>query len=105
MPGFAEVYVEFKRTSEGGRNSSVWLGEDAESRYRPHLCVHGGDGEYLGVEFIDGPDRLIAPGEGTYATVRFMYEPQVSYEALEVGASFDICEGGRVVGSGRVTRR
>jgi translation elongation factor EF-Tu-like GTPase len=105
MPGFAEVYVEFKPTDEGGRRSPVWLNEGAEGRYMPHLCVHGGDGEYLGVEFVDGPDRMIAPGEGTYATVRFMYEPQVSYDALAVGVSFAVCEGGRVVGSGRITRR
>jgi translation elongation factor EF-Tu-like GTPase len=105
MPSFAEVYVEFKPTDEGGRHSPVWLNEDAEGRYMPHICVHGGDNEYLGVEFVDGPDRMIAPGDGTYATVRFMYEPQVSYDALTVGASFDICEGGRVAGWGRVTRR
>jgi translation elongation factor EF-Tu-like GTPase len=105
MAGFAEIYVEFKPTSEGGRNSPVWLNEDAAIHYRPHLCVHGGNGEYLGVEFIDGPDRMIAPGEGTYATVRLMYEPQVSYDALSVGATFDIREGGKTVGTGRVTRR
>ena len=73
--------------------------------YMPHLRIHAADGEYLVVEFVEGPDRMIAPGDGTYATVRFMYEPQVSYDALTVGATFDICEGGRVVGSGRVMRR
>lgn len=103
--GFAEVYIVFKSTAEGGRRSSVWLNKDAECHYKPHLRVHGGDGEYLGVEFVDGPDRLIAPGEGTYATLQFMYETQLSYDALAVGAIFDVCEGNRVVGSGRVTRR
>lgn len=105
MHGFAEVFVEFRPTDQGGRQSSVCLGEDSAPHYMPHFCVHHGDGTYLGIEFVDGPDRPIGPGQGTYATVRFMYEPQVSYEALVEGATFDICEGGRIVGSGRVTRR
>ena len=63
------------------------------------------DAGYFGIEFIDGSDQPIAPGQGSYATVRFMYEPQISYDALVEGATFDICEGGRIVGFGRVTRR
>lgn len=102
MSGFVEVLVEFKSTEQGGRRSPVWL---ANGRYMPHLCVHNSDGEYLGVEFVDGPDRLIASGEECHATVRFMYEPEVSYAALVEGATFDICEGGSVVGVGRVVRR
>lgn len=105
MAGFAEVFVEFKPTNEGGRRSHVWLNANAEVRYRPHLCVHGRGSEYLGVEFIDGPDRMIAPGDRTYATVRFLFEPGISYDGLTQGATFDIREGGSTVGSGRVTRR
>lgn len=105
MAGVAEVFVEFKSTNEGGRHSAVWFNAAATTRYRPHLCVHGKDSEYLGVEFIDGPEHMIAPGDKTQATVRFMYEPQVSYAALVEGATFDILEGGRTVGSGRVIRR
>jgi translation elongation factor EF-Tu-like GTPase len=105
MPGFAEVVVEFTPTSQGGRRSPVALGGDATPLYMPHLVVHNGDGTYLGVEFVDGPDYLIEPGDKTYATVRFMYEPEISYDALVEGATFDIREGGRTVGSGRVTRR
>jgi hypothetical protein len=103
MSGLAEVLVEFIPTSQGGRRTPVSLGEDFEPHYMPHFVVHGGDGTYLGVEFIDGPDRPINPGESTYATVRFMYEPDVSYDALVEGATFDIREGGCTVGSGRVT--
>jgi translation elongation factor EF-Tu-like GTPase len=105
MPGFAEVFIEFTPTSQGGRHSPVWLGEHAAPHYMPHLVVHDGDGTYLGVELVDGPDHPINPGDRTYATVRFMYEPDVSYEALVEGTTFDIREGGRTVGSGRVTRR
>src|SRR5262249_38908043 len=102
MSGFAEVFVEFAPTSHGGRFSPVWLGKDAVHHYRPHFVVHEGDGAYLGVEFVDGPDDPINPGDRTSATVRFMYEPEVSYEALVEGATFDIREGGRTVGSGRI---
>ena len=46
----------------------------------------------------------MVPGGKTYATVRYLYEPLVSYSELVDGAEFDILEGGRVVGFGRVTR-
>jgi hypothetical protein len=105
MAGFAEVLVEFLPTDQGGRRTPVFLGEDEATHYMPHFRVTDGDGTYLGVEFVDGPDDPVAPGGRTYATVRFMYEPEVCYDALVVGAVFDICEGGRVVGVGRVTRR
>lgn len=59
----------------------------------------------LGVQFVDGPDKVVQPGGSTYATVRFVYEPDVCYDALVVGAQFEVLEGSRVVGMGRVTRR
>lgn len=105
MAGFAEVLVEFLPTDHGGRRTPICLGEGAVAHYMPHFRVTDGDGTYLGVAFVDGPDDPVPPGGRTYATVRFMYEPQVSYNALVEGAVFDICEGGRVVGSGRVIRR
>jgi translation elongation factor EF-Tu-like GTPase len=104
MAGFAEVEVEFLSTENGGRQSPVWLGEDTEPRYRPHLVVKGGDGEYLGVEFVDGPDEPISPGRRCFATVRFVYEPRVNCSALKVGAEFEVREGPKVIGVGRVTR-
>lgn len=103
MARFAEVLVKFTPTSQGGRHSPISLGKDASATYRPHFVVHNGDGEYLGVEFTDGPKDPIYPGGCASATVRFMYAPDVSYIALVEGATFDIREGGRTVGSGRVT--
>ena len=103
MEIFAEVVVDFLSTDEGERHTAIHLGENAPAPYRPHFRVRSGDGVYLAVEFIDGPDEPILPGKSAYATVRFIAE--VSYDALVVDAAFDICEGGRVVGSGRVTRR
>lgn len=105
MAGFAEVLVEFLATDKGGRRTPVCLSTEEYPSYRPHLRVEGGDGEYLGVQFVDGPDDPVQPGATAYATVRFMYEPEVCYDALVLGARFDVMEGTQVVATGRVTRR
>ena len=105
MAGFAEVLVEFLPTEKGGRKTPICLSTDAPGRYRPHFRVCNGDGEMLGVEFVDGPDESILPGDSTYATVRFVYEPEVSYDALVVDARFEVLEGSRVVATGQITRR
>ena len=105
MPGFAEVLVEFVPTDNGGRRTPICLSTDGPAHYRPHFRIIGGDGEYLGVEFVDGPDDPVPPGGSTYATVRFVYEPEINYDGLVVGAQFEVMEGSRVVATGRVTRR
>ena len=105
MSGFAEVLIEFLPTEKGGRRTAVFLSADSPVRYRPHFRVRDGNGEMLGIEFIDGPDAGVYPGHRTYATVRFVYEPEVSYEDLKVGAEFDVLEGPRIVATGQVTRR
>ena len=104
MTGFAEVLIELVPTDIGGR-TTVCLSSDTPTHYRPHFRVRGGNGEMLGVEFVDGPDEPVVPGGSAYATVRFVYEPEVCYDQLLIGVEFDILEGGRVVGFGRVTRR
>jgi translation elongation factor EF-Tu-like GTPase len=104
MAGFAEVLIEFLPMEKGGRRTPIWLSTDSPTQYRPHFRVRDGDGEYLGVEFVDGPDAPVPPGGITYATVRFIYEPEVCYDALVVGARFEVMEGSRVVGTGQVTR-
>src|SRR5262245_11018186 len=105
MAGFAEVLVEFLPTENGGRRTPICLSTNRAANYRPHFRVRGSDDEYLGVEFVDGPDDPVSPGGSAYATVRFMFEPEVCYDALVVGAQFEVMEGSRVVGTGRVTRR
>lgn len=103
MTGFAEVLIEFLPTDRGGRQTSVSLSTDSPAPYRPHFRVR--DNEHLGVEFVDGPDDPIPPGGRTHATVRFIHEPQACYDALVVGARFEVMEGSHVVGTGQVTRR
>ena len=99
------MWIELLPAEQGGRASPLNLSTDAPGSYRPHFRALGGDGEMLGIEFVDGPDEPVRPGAGTFATVRFLYAPEVDYSALAVGAAFEILEGARVVGRGRVTRR
>ena len=93
----ATVYVQFINAEAGGRNLATYIKEP----YRPHFRV--GDGEYLGIEFFEGSDEPIPPGVGVNAKVRFVYSPQVNYEALRAGVQFVVLEGSRIVGVGVVT--
>ena len=57
--------------------------------------------QYLGISFEKVEARSDAPD--TYrATVALVYSPGVDYGALVKGAEFEILEGARVVGTGRV---
>src|SRR5687767_12568891 len=104
MHPYAELEIDFLPAEEGGRSSPVDLSEDGPARYRPHLRVRGRS-ELLGVEVVDGPDDPVDPGTRTSVTVRFLYEPDVRYDALVVGAEVEVLEGPNVVARGRVTRR
>lgn len=96
---YAEVQVVFLPPSKGGRKPFL-----NDQQYRPHFRVPPST-DMLGVEFVDGPDDAVTPEIPTCATVRFVYHPQVSYDALQVGTEFEVLEGPHVVGHGRVTRR
>ena len=97
---YAEVFVTLLPTEAGGRTHPINLDDHG---YRPHFRI-ALDGEYLGVEFVDGPEE-VRPGDQTYATVRFLYAPAISYDALTVGTTFEILEGAHIIGHGTVTRR
>ena len=72
--------------------------------YFPHFRV-GDNGEYLGVAFLEGPE-WIQPGTEAEEVVALIYaDTGVDYSALQPGASFDVLEGARVIGRGRVIRR
>jgi len=98
-PSQAEVWVELLATSAGGRQCPADL---STGIYRPHLRV--GRGEMLGVKFVSGPSKPVAPGETAKATALFLFESGVSYDDLAESATFEIVEGPRVVGHGRVVK-
>ncbi len=54
-----------------------------------------------GVEFTQWPSGY-QPNEEVLAGIICLYEPNVSYDALIVGAVFEILEGSNVVASGIV---
>lgn len=97
---YAEVQVVFLLTSQGGCEEMPFLDDQC---YRPHLRVLP-NGDMLCAEFVDGPDGPVTPNVPTFATVRIIYSPKVSYEALRVGTEFEILEGPHVVGHGKVTK-
>jgi translation elongation factor EF-Tu-like GTPase len=105
MAGFVEVAIELLPPEKGGRRTPICLSSKSSTHYRPHLVVHNGDGEMLGVEFVNGPDEPVQPGDTVFATVQLMYEPRVCYDGLVEGAWFDIREGPYTIGIGRVIRR
>src|SRR5258705_4709638 len=104
MSAWAEVYIELYATEAGGRQTPLDLCNDRPGHYRPHFRPLAHPSELLGVEFMDGPDDPVAPGESTDATVHFLYESEVAYQALIVGAEFEIMEGPRAIGRGKITR-
>jgi elongation factor Tu len=88
--------LEMKRQEEGGRHAPFW------ENYRPHLIPVGTE-DYLGVTVVNlSEEQGVAPG--TSATVEFdlVYHPNVDYSGLSVGTAFEIREGARVVGTGKV---
>lgn len=95
-----ELEVEFLPASLGGRSQPPFLNNQ---RYRPHLRVPP-DNSMLGVEFIEGPNGPVPVGTPVLASVRLVYEPNVSYASLKEGCGVEILEGPHVVGHGRVVR-
>ena len=86
--------IQLLTTAEGGRHSA------AASGYRPNLRF----GElYTEVAITFQDRRELAPGEECVAKVTFAY-PDYVRGYLNVGAEFEITEGGRRVGSGTIQR-
>ena len=104
MTKHIQVWIQMLSPDEGGRRSPVFLGAASGGRgYCPHVRICGGDGEYLGVEFLDGGEEPLHPGDSRDATAKLMYEPRVDYSSLTINSEFEIIEGGKIVGVGRVT--
>ena len=96
-----ELKVMFLAPDQGGRSLGPFLNNQ---RYRPHLRVSS-DPSMLGVEFVAGPESQAPFDVLVPATARLVYEPDISYSALQTGCRFEILEGARVVGHGLVVHR
>jgi translation elongation factor EF-Tu-like GTPase len=93
----AEVELCFLTAEQGGRCAPLLV---EPGTYRPHFVAQGGD--YLGVVVTRGPSEPVSPGVLVCVVVGFPYD--VSYVALSEGTAFEVMEGERLVGEGRVLR-
>ena len=84
--------ITFLPASDGGRIALPGVG------YRPHAVVE--DGEYLGIEFVEGSPAEF--GVPSLFRLALTYHPEVDYSALVQGAAFTVREGRKVVATGRV---
>jgi hypothetical protein len=94
----ALVKVWFKSEEEGGRQNPPKSGVDG-GFYSPHIVIHGGNGEMLGIYFSERVDFEF--GKVEFTEIRSQY-PEVDYSQIVKDARFTIIEGPKVVGEGRV---
>ena len=110
-----ECSVTFLHASEGGRSHPLRSGALSGNQYRPHLVIGDPaqrqafrDGnrlteEYIGVAFHDGP-AVADPGVEITVTLSLIFYPHPVYDKLQLGTSFTVREGARIVGYGRVRK-
>jgi hypothetical protein len=107
--------VVFLRTAEGGRQLPPRVSDPG--LYRPHLVMQGREvrqatvddrnvvaDEYLGVQFVGGPDE-VRLGEPARCTIELAYFPEIAYLRVKPGATFTVREGAKVVGHGFILDR
>ena len=102
---YVKIWIELLPVDEGGRRTPIDLSSEWPVAYRPQLRVRGGQGRLLDVEFVAGPSEPIVPGSGASATIRLPHGHGASHAELVTGAEFDVLEGSRLIGYGRVTSR
>jgi hypothetical protein len=102
---YVRVWIELLPVDEGGRRTPLDLSSEWPVAYRPQFRVRGSHGgRLIDVEFVAGPSEPVIPGAGAYATIR-LAGPGGSHAELVAGAEFDVLEGPRLIGHGRVTSR
>ena len=102
---YVKIWIELLPVDEGGRRTPLDLSSEWPVAYRPQLRVRGGQGRLLECEFVAGPADPISPGAGAHATIRLPADNGTSHAELVTGAEFDVLEGPRLIGYGRVTSR
>ena len=94
-----ESQIRYCTPDEGGRKTGVYSG------YRGQFHYDGDD--FDGFQYFpDDPKSMIALGHEVRAFVRFLEDrwEQIHKINVQVGKTFQICEGARIVGVGVVTR-
>jgi hypothetical protein len=89
-----EAEVTFLKPEEGGRKSPAFSG------YRPQFYYEGHDWD---AEHMYPDVEKVNPGETTRALLTFI-SPEFHRNRVHPGMAFEIREGTRVVGRGKVTR-
>ncbi|MCM3874415.1 MAG: hypothetical protein ND895_27305 [Pyrinomonadaceae bacterium] len=89
-----EVEITFLKTDEGGRRGY------AVSGYRPQFFYHGEDHDAV-QEFVDR--ERVYPG-GTVTAQLQLLHPELLFDQIRVNETFEIREGFRTVGHGKITR-
>jgi hypothetical protein len=103
---YVKIWIQLLPVDEGGRRTPLDLSSEWPVAYRPQFRVRGGQGRLLDVEFVAGPSEPIHPGgEGAHATIRLPKDTGASHAELVAGAEFDVLEGPRLIGHGRVMSR
>ena len=102
---YLRIWIELLPVDEGGRRTPLDLSSEWPVAYRPQLRVRGGSGRLHDVEFVAGPSEPIVPGSGAPATIRLPQDNGICHSELIAGAEFDVLEGPRIIGHGRVTPR
>ena len=103
---YIKVWLELLPEDEGGRRTPLDLSSEWPVAYKPKLRVRGGNGRLIDAECVAGPTEPIQPGAGGAATIRLPgTNGSAAHDELVVGAEFDVWEGPRLVGRGRVTSR
>lgn len=91
------VQIDFKAYQDGGRATATDL---CSGIYRPHLRV--GQDDYLGVVLLNGPLGGVMPGTAANAEAVLVYQSSVDYSPLIPGVVFEVLEGAKIVGTGKV---
>ncbi len=90
------VEVEFLASEDGGRRSPV-----RPSGYRPLLRFEGSEQLFGLAELLLDDDRWVAPGETAAGSLRLALSPEMLATPAD-GRLFELLEGSRVVGHGRI---
>ena len=103
---YVKIWIELLPVDEGGRRTPLDLSSEWPVAYRPQLRVRGGCGELIDVHFVAGPSEPVNPGMSAHATIRLpMTDNGGPHTELVPGALFEVWEGPKVVGHGRVVSR